>query len=195
MAEHRKTKTEGRIRAALTHLLRTKGLEGLTVSDVSREAGINRGTFYAHYVDKYDLVQKQIEAVGGELSEILLAEPQQYHDNECEIIPYDRILAAMEYMHENHEFMGALTNDGKDMRLQAYVKDVIGELLELQAARIGKTTPSFCGLPHDYGREVLLSNTVAIIWLWLRKGCAESPQEITDIIFKAKDIAPCMLLE
>ncbi len=195
MVTRRKTKTEEHIRAALTHLLRTKGLESLTVSDVSREAGINRGTFYAHYVDKYDLVQKQIDAVASELSAILLAEPKERVEDDCEIIPYDRILAAMEYVHSNHEFLGALTNDGKDMRLQVYVKDVIGELLEQQAVRIGKTNPSFCGLPHDYGREVLLSNTVAIIWLWLRKGCAESPEKITDIIFKAKDIAPCMLLE
>lgn len=195
MVVQRKTKTEGRIREALTHLLRTKGLEGLTVSDVSREAGINRGTFYAHYVDKYDLVQKQIDAVASELSAILLAEPQERLEGDCEIIPYDRILAAMQYVHANHEFLGALTNDGKDMRLQVYVKDVIGELLELQATRLGKGKPSFCGLAHDYGREILLSNTVAIIWLWLRKGCAETPEQITDIIFKAKDIAPCQLLE
>lgn len=195
MAVRRKTKTEMHIREALSHLLRTKGIEGLTVSEVAREAGINRGTFYAHYVDKYDLIQKQIDAVTDELSAILLAEPEQSANNASDVIPYDRILAATTYVRENNEFIGALTNDGKDTRLQEHVKNVLGELLELQATRLGKSAPSFCGLPHDYGREILLSNTVSIIWLWLRKGCIESPKEITNIVFKAKDIAPSTLLE
>jgi AcrR family transcriptional regulator len=191
----RHTKTESRIREALAHLLRTKGLEGLTVSELSREAGINRGTFYAHYVDKYDLVQKQLDSATTELSAILLAEPEGDDDDPLDIIPHDRLLAAMRYVFEEHELLGALTNDGRDMRLQSHVKDVIGELMEKQAVRRGKTDPAFCGLPHDYGREVLLSGTVAIIWLWLRKGCLESPEEITDVIFRAKDVAPSELLE
>lgn len=195
MIQRRKTKTEGRIRAALTLLLREKGIDGLTVSDVSREAGINRGTFYAHYTDKYDLVQKQIDAVAADLSDILLAEPAAEPATIVDVIPYDRVLEALRYVHENHEFLGALTNDGQDMRLQGYVKEVLAELIEKQLSRLGGPAPSYCGLPHDYGREVLLSSTVSVIWLWLRRGCAETPEQIADVIFRAKDIAPSELLK
>ena len=34
-----------------------------------------------------------------------------------------------------------------------------------------------------------------LVWLWLRKGCAETPEQITDVIFRIKDIAPADLLE
>lgn len=54
----RQTKTELKLQQALTELLPTKGLANMTVSDICRTAGINRGTFYAHYIDKYDLVDK-----------------------------------------------------------------------------------------------------------------------------------------
>lgn len=194
MPAHRKTKTEDRIRAALTHLLREKGLDGLTVSDVAREAGINRGTFYAHYTDKLDLVQKQIDSVAAELSDILLTEPRDTPTCVSDVIPYDRVLEALRYVYENHEFIGALTDDGRDMRLQSYVKDVLAELIERQLERLGQAGPSYCGLPQSYGREALLSCTVSVIWLWLRRGCAEAPEEIASIIFRAKDIAPCELL-
>ncbi len=194
MAAIRKTKTEAKIRDALAHLIRTKGFEGFTVSDITREAGINRGTFYAHYVDKYDLIEKQLESVVTEISAILLDEGASPEPAD-EIIPRERVLAAMEYVAQNHYFVGALTNDGKDLRLQERVKDAFGELMERQAMRRGNTSPAWCGLPHDYGREVLLSNTIAIIWLWLRKNCAETPEEITDIIYASKDISPCQLLE
>jgi AcrR family transcriptional regulator len=194
MAPVRKTKTEAKIREALAHLIRTKGFEGFTVSDITREAGINRGTFYAHYVDKYDLIEKQLKSVVAEISAILLDEGVSPEPAD-EIIPRERVLAAMEYVAQNHYFVGALTNDGKDLRLQECVKDAFGELMERQAMRRGNTSPSWCGLPHDYGREVLLSNTIAVIWLWLRKNCAETPEEITDIIYASKDISPCQLLE
>ena len=194
MPVRRKTKTETHIRDALTRLLREKGLDGLTVSDVAREAGINRGTFYAHYTDKLDLVQKQIEGVATELSDILLTEPQDSPARVDDVIPYDRVLAALRYVYDNHEFIGALTDDGRDTRLQSYVKDVLAKLIERQIERLGMASPSYCGLPHDYGREALLSCTVSVIWLWLRRDCAETPEEIAGIIFRAKDIAPSELL-
>ena len=34
-----------------------------------------------------------------------------------------------------------------------------------------------------------------LVWLWLRKGCAKTPEQITDVIFRIKDIAPADLLE
>ena len=49
------------IREAFFKLLREKGFEKITVTDVCREANINRGTFYLHYVDKYDLLNAMID--------------------------------------------------------------------------------------------------------------------------------------
>ena len=51
----RNTRTEARIKAAFTTLVRTKGFDSMSVSDIARTAGINRGTFYMHYTDKFDL--------------------------------------------------------------------------------------------------------------------------------------------
>lgn len=43
---------------ALTRLMQQKDFQSITVTDVVREADINRGTFYAHYRDVYDLRDK-----------------------------------------------------------------------------------------------------------------------------------------
>ena len=48
----RKTTTKSDLKAALTRLLREKDFEAISVSDITREAGVNRGTFYLHYIDK-----------------------------------------------------------------------------------------------------------------------------------------------
>ena len=35
-----------------------KDFEIITVLDITKRANINRGTFYLHYVDKYDMLEK-----------------------------------------------------------------------------------------------------------------------------------------
>ena len=54
----RTAQTRARIKAALVELIGEKGFDALTVSDVTRRAKINRGTFYIHYQDVNDLLQR-----------------------------------------------------------------------------------------------------------------------------------------
>ena len=44
----------------LDSLLAEKGFESISVQDVTDKAEVNRATFYKHYVDKYDLLDKSI---------------------------------------------------------------------------------------------------------------------------------------
>ncbi len=52
----RAAKTNRRIHAAFFSLLTRKEFDKITVSDVAREAGINRKTFYAYYNDMDELL-------------------------------------------------------------------------------------------------------------------------------------------
>ena len=57
--ENRKVKyTKMVIRESLFKLLKTKQLNQITVKELCRLADINRGTFYSHYTDLFDLVEK-----------------------------------------------------------------------------------------------------------------------------------------
>ena len=47
-------RTKKLLRQALTRLMQQKDFQSITVTDVVREADINRGTFYAHYRDGDD---------------------------------------------------------------------------------------------------------------------------------------------
>lgn len=50
--------TQMLIRKALTSLLSQKPIQSISVKELCDAAGINRGTFYAHYADIYDLLEK-----------------------------------------------------------------------------------------------------------------------------------------
>lgn len=54
-------KTKRAINNALIDLLRKKSINKITVAELSQKAEINKGTFYLHYVDIYDLYQKALQ--------------------------------------------------------------------------------------------------------------------------------------
>lgn len=59
--DHRTRVTRMMIRRAFTDLLNHKPIQSISIRELCASAGINRGTFYAHYTDIYDL-QEQIES-------------------------------------------------------------------------------------------------------------------------------------
>ena len=193
MAATRQTKTEQKLQHALTELLPVKGLSGITVSDICRTAEINRGTFYAHYTDKFDLIEKQIEKIVDELKAIIL-KPADDPDTADELIPQQRVLEALRYVRADYPLIAALTGNGTDVELRDRVQDIIGELLEQSARRHGLTL-SYGGVPEDYGRVMVLSGITSVIWLWIRKGCSETPEEIVEIVWTNKSCSPQELLE
>ncbi|WP_238883894.1 TetR/AcrR family transcriptional regulator [Clostridium sp. YIM B02551] len=58
--DKRITKTHTLIQEAFLSLANKKAFEDITVKDISEKASINRATFYAHFEDKYDLLDSFI---------------------------------------------------------------------------------------------------------------------------------------
>lgn len=69
-AEYRSSiRSKKLIQEALGELLMEKSLERITVTDIVNRAGINRGTFYAHYTDIPDLLNHLIKQMFAAVSD------------------------------------------------------------------------------------------------------------------------------
>ena len=68
--DRRVRKTKKQLRAALTTLLLEKDISRITVRDVAERADVNRGTFYAHYGDVYDLLHQLEDDLLNHLDEV-----------------------------------------------------------------------------------------------------------------------------
>ena len=194
MTQKRKTQTKAIIKNVFTQLLIEKGFNSLTVSDITRMSNINRGTFYLHYVDKYDLLEQLENEIISELTNILLKDSEYNLNNPLELIPYSSILNALYYVKEDFEFIMALIGNKCDSAFIEKFKDIIKKLIESRVNKSNSLSLSMKGIPNDYANEILLSSIISVILLWIRKGGVESPEDIAKIISQAKEIAPYELL-
>ena len=215
----RNTKTEARIKAAFTTLMQAKGFDAMTVSDIARTAGINRGTFYMHYLDKMDLRQQLVDDAIEDLTRILVTDaaspdrPLERISNRenvshggnatapnrgkaiCDAFQSDSIADALRYIRDDYAFFSVVSRSGNDMQLYDRMKEVLKRLIVAQATRFGaEPKTDYNGIPADYAMEILVSAVSSIIWLWIRRGCKESPEEICRIIEVNKTTAPVDIL-
>lgn len=194
MGNKRKTASKQEIKRAFTRLIHEKGFEGLTVMEIAREAGINRGTFYTHYIDKYDLMDKLEMETINDLKAILLRPNVGDVNDPLELIPYPLILEALIYVKQDFDFISALAGPGGDPQFVAMIKSILSELIESKISQSTELEFKKENLPEDYALEILLSSIVAIILLWIKKGGTESPEDIATMVFKARQISPYELL-
>lgn len=195
--QKRQTSTKKDIRKTFIGLLNTKGFDNLTVSDLARGSDINRGTFYLHYVDKYDLMEKLEMEVIYDLKQIMLLDSDKSNinlDQPLDLIPYNRIVKSLYYIKDDFDFIFALSGKGGDHNFPTLIKEVLKETLLAKIDASDQLHFSKKGIPEEYAIEILLSGIVAIIMVWIRKGGIESPEEVGQMIELAKKLPPYELL-
>ena len=70
-ADRRVRRTKSRLRQALAQLLLEKDLSSITVRELTELADVNRGTFYTHYKDLYDMLEQMENEMFQELEDML----------------------------------------------------------------------------------------------------------------------------
>ena len=133
--DRRIQRTKMAIREAFITLMNEKGFNAITVSDIAEHANINRGTFYVHYQDKYDLLEKTQSELIDQVQKILL---EQNNVNYADIYQFDPplpiIVSFFTFMKNNASLMRALYNFEGGLPLQARIRHLIKTNLKIDYA-------------------------------------------------------------
>ena len=76
-------RTKQQLRRALVELLKTATTKEISIQAITKQAQITRGTFYLHYEDKTDFIQKAVQDLTQDLYQTItiqnykLAQPYQ----------------------------------------------------------------------------------------------------------------------
>lgn len=76
--DRRVRKTRESLKSSLIALLKEQDFKTLTVHDITAKADVNRGTFYHHYYDKYDLLEKTIEEMTEKLKDSVSTDQNEF---------------------------------------------------------------------------------------------------------------------
>lgn len=187
----RQTNTKEKIKDVFIKLINEKGFDSISVSDITRNANINRGTFYLHYLDKYDLLEKLEDELINEITNILIDETSIYDLENNSPFEYDVVLKMLNYAKTEFSFIAAIASEKGDPQFPSKFK----KLLHLQiTTKFGdltkKLTPLVDGLSVDYNIEIMLAAPAAIILLWINNGGKDSSEKIAKLIVDGTRISP-----
>ena len=79
--DRRVRKTRGQLRQGLVRLMREKSIQDITVKELCEECDINRGTFYLHYTDVYQLLHSIEDELLVEFERVLDEWGAQFRSN------------------------------------------------------------------------------------------------------------------
>jgi AcrR family transcriptional regulator len=117
-------RTRALILSSFEALLAEKGFESISVQDVTYKAGINRATFYAHFPDKYALLDYSI-------SHMFMQEIEKRTLNACHYTPdnlRNLILAVCEFLSKMHSDC-AQPHQQFESLVEGTIKNILFELL------------------------------------------------------------------
>ncbi|MFY0665509.1 MAG: TetR/AcrR family transcriptional regulator C-terminal domain-containing protein [Natronospirillum sp.] len=157
--DRRVLKTREAIKKALLELMMEKDFKDITVQLISESANLNRGTFYLHYLDKFDLLNRCVEEQFNELMRVCASKG---HDQN-RFPTFDSILATTAYFEEHFVFYSCMLNDEgmATFRRQLHQLMAKGIAEQLNMNDINK------GMSKDILVQFMASAIVGIVEWWI----------------------------
>ena len=154
----RKRESLEKIEKSFINMLQSKGINQISVTDICKDTGLNRSTFYANFIDIYDLADKLKEKLEAEFSSQFSKKEQQ------------NSLTMFKHIYDNQLFYKTYFKLGYDEKHSAYIYDTEMAEKYLEDENI------------KYHIEFFKSGLNAIIKMWLAGGCKETPEEMDKIL-------------
>lgn len=162
------------MKAALLELMIQKTFEKITVKSICERAGVNRGTFYSHYTDIYDMIEDAENYLNKKLISITEQWALQYPNGQMQAL----FIQYLRYIKEHRYFYRiSLTN-----RKNLSVKETFRPLWEQFILPQCQHSESIC-------KDILLYYFIAfegsiamVLQHWLETDCQDSEEMISAIL-------------
>lgn len=169
--DRRVRKTKKAIRDALTELMREKSVKDITVRELSDLADINRGTFYTHYKDVYDLLEKTEQELFEEFNSTI----NSYSAKEVISNPGVILRQIFNFLEKNADICISLIGKNGDISFVDRLKELVR--FKFLHEWLGDDY-----IPNkEYFCSFIISGFVGMIQYWLETGLKQTPQEMTEL--------------
>lgn len=160
--------TKKRLREGLLDLLREKPLNKITVRELADKVDINRGTFYFHYSDVYDMVREMEEQFAQDFHEALDVPEQQA----SEFLPI-----CMRCIANHVDLCQLLLSENGDIAFLEKMKTLVNDkCARLWMAKTDNPDPNIMNIMNAF----LIGGVVSALQAWLTSDEKLTPDELSD---------------
>lgn len=176
-------KTQKIIKKVFLELMQEIGFHKINVRILVERAEINRSTFYLHYVDKFDILNKIEDELFLDMKNIAVNINMDRAISNSEK-PISEILKIAEYVKENKEIFTLLMSEKGDPafinRYNEMMKSVLfkNEMIDLLS------------IPQQYAFAAITGMMSTLFSEWIKSGLRETPEEYVQIVIKIIDDMP-----
>lgn len=159
----RRKNSQEKIERAFVHFLQTKEINEISVTNICKEAKLNRSTFYANYLDVYDLAEKIVKKIENDVF-MLYQEERETKNNTNDFLKLFRHIKENQIFYKTYFKL----NRDKHFIIRQYDTNLSKRMYEDKFI--------------DYHIEFFMAGLNAIVKKWLNNDCKESPEEIDHIL-------------
>ena len=168
--------TKKKIQEGLLTLLQKKPINQITVKELTELVDVNRGTFYFHYTDVYDLLYKTEDRFFNDFSTVLNGNELKSSD---EMYPY--LVEIFSFLEKNSNMCRIFFSDNCDMKFFNDIKALVNErCFTFSRSNTEKNNDQKNALYNAF----VVSGCVGIMKRWLEDDFAETPEEISQIVLE-----------
>lgn len=177
--DRRIRKTTNALKHSLALLMQNKKIRDISVKELTDLADINRGTFYLHYRDVFDLLEQSEEELLSDFHATL----NRYHlqdqsQIDCALLMFEDVYTLVQ---ENADLVTILISDNGDINFLNKLKDLLREkCLQDWEGLLTKNRLE----PFEAYYSFIVGGCVSLVQYWLANGMQESPRELSEITQK-----------
>ncbi len=175
--DRRVRRTQQLLQEALVSLILEQGYDSITVQDIIDRANVGRSTFYAHYLDKEDLLLKGIDRLFRGFEEQQLAANKDFSLSSIESIERMSLDLFQHTQNHQHLFKALFSKRGGDYaakRIHQHFTKVVEQFLQARLPEmLAITVPLEIRLPYVTHTLLML-----VVW-WLEHDTPYSAEEMT----------------
>lgn len=180
MKETKKTdprilRTRQLIRDAFVQLLQEKDIEKITVNSIAERATINRVTFYLHYRDIPDMLEKMADEMIEDIVQALSSTP--IDENAEDGVNGPKMVQFIEHIAEQAEFYKVILATKRTPIFMERLLELVTEMMEENLEKEGdRSFISKASIPTDIAMWYISSALFGTIIGWLRNDMPYSAQ-------------------
>ncbi|MDV7718986.1 TetR family transcriptional regulator [Pediococcus ethanolidurans] len=194
--QERLRQTETVIIEALLKIGKTKPLSQISISDISRASGINRGTFYLHYLDKNDLINQITTRLVNQIQTILdneMSGAMNYRYFSADE-PYPVIQHLVDVVADNKLLLRFLLGPNGDSEFYLTITKKLQKAILQELKRVKGTNSFRPDVPSKYAIRLITNVILTIITTWIEVPDNLSKEAVCQLIMKALYLSPYNML-